>query len=176
MKADLITREGWNALDAELRELWKVERPAVTRAVGEAAAMGDRSENADYIYGKKRLREIDRRVRYLRKQIEALKIVDYHPDQEGKIYFGAQVTIMDEDGREARYRIVGSDEIEATVREDGSRTVSIDSPLARAMVGKTIDDEIAVRTPAGMRHYTVEAVRYSADPKKTPGGPGIQMG
>ena len=112
MKAKLITRQGWERLSAELQQLWKVERPEVTRAVSEAAALGDRSENAEYIYGKKRLREIDRRVGYLSRQLEDLKIVDYAPEQEGRVFFGATVEVENEAGTVARYRIVGGDEIE----------------------------------------------------------------
>jgi len=110
VRSHYITREGYLALDRELKYLWKEERPKVTQAVSEAAAMGDRSENAEYIYGKKRLREIDRRVRFLSKRLDVLTIVDPSPMQEGKIFFGAWVTLEDEDGNEKVYRIVGADE------------------------------------------------------------------
>ena len=97
-KSNYITREGWNILDQELKFLWKEERPKVTQAVSEAAALGDRSENAEYIYGKRRLREIDRRVRFLMKRLEVLQIVDYHVRQEGKVFFGAWIELETEDG------------------------------------------------------------------------------
>jgi len=97
-KSNYITRQGWLALDQELKFLWKEERPKVTQAVSDAAALGDRSEDAEYIYGKRRLREIDRRVRFLSKRLEVLQIVDYHPKQEGKVFFGAWVELEDEEG------------------------------------------------------------------------------
>lgn len=109
-KSNLITREGWDALDQELKYLWKTERPQVTQAVSEAAAQGDRSENAEYIYGKKRLREIDRRVRFLSKRLDNLKIVEPDPRQEGKVFFGAWVELENDDEEIQTFRIVGSDE------------------------------------------------------------------
>ena len=154
-RSPYITREGYEALNAELKQLWKVERPMVTQQVSDAAALGDRSENAEYIYGKKRLREIDRRVRYLAKRLDVLKVVDYSPRQEGKVYFGAYVTLEDEDGNEKRYRIVGSDEIEAN-----SIAISVDSPMAKALIGKAVDDEVVVRTPSGAVEYWITAISY----------------
>ncbi len=109
-KSNLITREGWDALDQELKYLWKTERPQVTQAVSEAAAQGDRSENAEYIYGKKRLREIDRRVRFLSKRLDNLKIVEPDPRQEGKVFFGAWVELENDDEEIQTFRIVGPDE------------------------------------------------------------------
>lgn len=106
-KSNYITREGWQALDRELHYLWREERPVVTQAVSEAAAMGDRSENAEYIYGKKRLREIDRRVRFLAKRLEVLKIVDPDPRQEGKVFFGAWVRVENEQEEQRIFRLVG---------------------------------------------------------------------
>lgn len=156
-RSPYITREGYEALNAELKQLWKVERPMVTQQVSDAAALGDRSENAEYIYGKKRLREIDRRVRYLAKRLDVLKVVDYSPRQEGKVYFGAYVTLEDEDGNEKRYRIVGSDEIEAN-----SIAISVDSPMAKALIGKAVDDEVVVRTPSGAVEYWITAISYKA--------------
>ncbi|MFK5131390.1 transcription elongation factor GreB, partial [Glaesserella parasuis] len=111
-KSNYITRSGWQVLDQELKYLWKDERPKVTQAVSEAAALGDRSENAEYIYGKRRLREIDRRVRFLSKRLEVLQIVDYHPTQEGKVFFGAWVELENEEGEIKQYRIVGCDEFD----------------------------------------------------------------
>ncbi len=140
----LITPEGAARLRAELHELWHVRRPQVTQAVSEAAALGDRSENAEYIYGKKMLREIDSRVRFLRKRLENLKVVGERPADPNRVYFGAWVTLEDEDGEQARYRIVGPDELDLR-----NNQISIDSPLARALVGKELDAEVLVRTPAG---------------------------
>ncbi|WMC10718.1 transcription elongation factor GreB [Oceanimonas pelagia] len=156
MKTNLITRAGWHKLDDELKHLWKVERPAVTQAVSEAAALGDRSENAEYIYGKKRLREIDRRVRYLMKRLEAVKIIDYDPRQDGKVFFGAWVELENEAGEIARYRIVGPDEIDTK-----NNHITIDSPMARALIGKQVDDEVQVRTPSGVKEWYVNHIRYT---------------
>ena len=103
--------------------MWKEERPKVTQAVSDAAALGDRSENAEYIYGKRRLREIDRRVRFLSKRLEVLQIVDYHPKQEGKVFFGAWVELEDEEGEVKQYRLVGCDEF-----DPAKNWISIDSP------------------------------------------------
>jgi len=140
MRSKLITRKGFNKLKDELDNLWRVERPETTRKVTWAASLGDRSENADYQYNKKKLREIDRRVRYLRKQLEQLKIVDYSPTQEGKVYFGAWVEIINEDDETKRFRIAGYDEIFG--RND---YISVDSPMARALLGSQVDDEITVK-------------------------------
>lgn len=124
-KSNLITREGWDALDQELKYLWKTERPQVTQAVSEAAAQGDRSENAEYIYGKKRLREIDRRVRFLSKRLDNLKIVEPDPRQEGKVFFGAWVELENDDEEIQTFRIVGSDEFSLA-----KKWISVDSPVA----------------------------------------------
>ena len=110
MKTPLITRQGYENLKQELDNLWRIERPETTRKVSWAASLGDRSENADYQYNKKRLREIDRRIRYLRKSIDELKVIDFHPDQLGKVYFGAWVQIENEEGEQKSFRIVGYDE------------------------------------------------------------------
>src|SRR3954471_22715030 len=140
MKTPLITREGLEKLKQELDHLWRIERPDTTQKVSWAASLGDRSENADYQYNKKRLREIDRRVRYLRKCIEDLKIVDYSPVQEGKVFFGAWVEIENDDDDKKRFRIVGYDEI-----FDTRDYISIDSPMARALIKKAVDDEAVVK-------------------------------
>jgi transcription elongation factor GreB len=132
-----------------------VERPAVTRAVAEAAAMGDRSENAEYLYGKRRLREIDRRVRYLRGRLDGLKVVSGPPSDRSRAFFGAWVTVEDERGSTRRHRIVGPDEFD---REPGY--VSMDSPLGRALLGKRVDDEIEVQLPGGTRRLSVTAIEY----------------
>ena len=154
-KSNYITRQGWNELDQELKFLWKEERPKVTQAVSDAAALGDRSENAEYIYGKRRLREIDRRVRVLTKRLEVLQIVDYNPKQEGKIFFGAWVELENEDGEIKQYRIVGCDEF-----APAKNWISIDSPVARALIGKTLDDEVRVETPSGSITLYVNKIWY----------------
>lgn len=152
-----ITAEGMQTLRAELHQLWKVERPQVTAVVHEAAKNGDRSENGDYIYGKRRLREIDSRVRFLTKRIDELEVVDVLPDDRNKIFFGAWVTVEDEDGSEQTYRIVGPDEFDLKKNK-----LSMDSPLARALLGKRIDDDIIFHSPAGERELYVVAVSYNA--------------
>lgn len=143
-------------LRAELNHLWRVERPKVTQAVSEAAAQGDRSENAEYIYGKKRLREIDRRVRYLQKRIPDLKVVDRPPDEPARIFFGAWIRLEDENGKEVSYRIVGPDEF-----DPAKGWISIDSPLARALLKKTEGDAVRVILPKGETEYYVVAVQYT---------------
>lgn len=154
-KSNHITRAGWQALDQELKFLWKDERPKVTQAVSDAAALGDRSENAEYIYGKRRLREIDRRVRFLSKRLEVLQIVDYHPSQEGKVFFGAWVELENDDGEIKQYRIVGCDEFDPS-----KQWISIDSPVARALIGKEVDDEIQVETPLGKVTLYINKIWY----------------
>lgn len=156
-RSNYITREGWQVLDDELKYLWKEERPLITRSVSEAAAQGDRSENAEYIYGKKRLREIDRRVRFLMKRLEDLQIVYPEKQQEGKVFFGAWVTLVNEDEQQVRYRIVGPDEWNVKIGD-----ISIDSPMARALIGKQVDDEIVVKTPDGERVYDVISIDYKS--------------
>ncbi|HLA30824.1 MAG TPA: transcription elongation factor GreB [Pseudomonas sp.] len=151
----LITPEGEARLRAELHELWHVRRPQVTQSVSEAAAQGDRSENAEYTYGKKMLREIDSRVRFLSKRLESLKVVSSRPSDADKVYFGAWVTLEDEEGNESRYRIVGPDELELKLN-----LISIDSPLARALIGKALDAEVRVATPTGEKTWYVIAIDY----------------
>lgn len=152
-KSAYITPQGWERLSSELDWLWRVRRPEVTRSVAEAAAHGDRSENAEYIYGKKQLREIDRRVRYLSKRLDALTIVRERPSETGKVFFGVWFEVEDEDGALHRYRIVGPDEIDPT-----AGWISVDSPFARAALGKVVDDEFTVASPNGETTYTVVAV------------------
>ena len=153
--AKYITVEGELALKAELHQLWKGERPQVTQSVSEAAALGDRSENAEYIYGKKRLREIDRRVRYLSKRLEEMTVVSKPPSNQNKIYFGAFVTLEDQDQQTHTYRIVGPDELDPKKGH-----ISIDGPLARALLGKEVDDEIEIESPQGSMVYFVIAINY----------------
>lgn len=151
-----ITPEGMAALRAELHQLWKVERPQVTATVHEAAKNGDRSENGDYIYGKRRLREIDSRVRFLTKRLDALEVVEQLPSDRSRVYFGAWVTVEDEDGERQTYRIVGPDEFDLAQRK-----LSMDSPLARALLGKRVDDDIVVQSPSGERELYIAAVSYT---------------
>jgi transcription elongation factor GreB len=149
------TAEGARRLRAELDELWLVERPSVTRAVAEAAAQGDRSENAEYIYGKRRLREIDRRVRFLRERLDGLKIVSGPPSDRGRVFFGAWVTIAHADGSTRRHRIVGPDEFD---REPDY--VSMDSPLGRALLGKRVGEALEVELPSGTASVVITAIEY----------------
>jgi transcription elongation factor GreB len=154
-----ITAEGEQALREELRFLWKEKRPEVTQAVREAAALGDRSENAEYIYGKKQLREIDRRIRFLSKRLDELTVVDRLPEDRGRVFFGAWVTIENDDGSMHTYRLVGPDEF------DLSRGyLSIDAPMARALLGKRVEDEVSVRTPDGWTQTVITRIHYDPLP------------
>lgn len=156
MKSNLITRTGHDKLVAELQQLWHKERPEITQKVNWAASLGDRSENADYKYNKQILRKIDRRVRYLGKRLEELKIIDFSPVQEGKVYFGAWVEIENEQGEQKTLRIVGIDEI----YDHHPQHISIDSPIARALLGKQVDDEVEVLTPSGKKLWYINLIRY----------------
>lgn len=151
----LITGEGEARLRAEVERLWREERPVVAKAVQDAAKNGDRSENGDYIYGKKRLREIDSRVRFLTKRLEVLKVVRDQPADTGRIFFGAQVRLLEEDGTERELRIVGPDEFDPARGE-----ISIDAPLARALLGKGLDDVARVESPTGVREVEILEIRY----------------
>lgn len=153
--SQFITAAGAARLKLELDELWKVERPRVTQAVSEAAAQGDRSENAEYTYGKKRLREIDRRVRFLRKRLDGMTIVDKPPTDRGRVYFGAWVTLEDADGKLVRHRIVGPDEFDSA-----PGYISMDAPLGRALLRRALDDEVRVPLPGGERVFTVVEIDY----------------
>jgi len=155
MKTKLITKEGYQNLQNELDNLWRKERPETTRKVSWAASLGDRSENADYQYNKKRLREIDRRVRFLKKTLEDIKVVEYHPQQDGKVFFGAWVTIENDNGEILKFRIVGPEEIYG--RHD---YISIDSPMARACLKKEVDDEFFVQTPDGNKEWFINKIDY----------------
>lgn len=153
----LVTRRGHLRLRAELDDLWRVRRPEVVRALSEAAAEGDRSENAEYIYRKKQLGEIDRRVRYLTKRLEALRVVDTAPSDPQAVFFGATVALENiGSGVVSRYRIVGPDETDATLGH-----ISIDSPLARALLKKRADDEIQVALPGGPQAFAILEVDYT---------------
>ena len=139
----------------ELDHLWRIERPQVTQAVAEAAAQGDRSENAEYTYGKRRLREIDRRVRFLRKRLDGMTVVQAPPADRSRVFFGAWVEVEDRAGGTHRYRIVGPDEFDAA-----PGYVSMDSPLGRALLGRRLDDEVTVTLPAGEQSLVVTAISY----------------
>ena len=153
----LITREGHDRLKVELDDLWRVQRPEVVRALAAAAAEGDRSENAEYTYRKKQLGGIDRRVRYLSKRLEALRVVEGAPSDPGAVFFGAWVEVENiASGETSRYRIVGPDETDAA-----RGWISIDSPLARAMLKKRIDDEFEAQLPGGVQKFFIVAVEYA---------------
>lgn len=153
-----ITRQGYDALESEFKKLW-IKRDEVTRAVAAAAAEGDRSENAEYIYRKKQLREIDRRLRYLQKRLPDLTIVDRIPDDKEQVFFGAWVRLEDDVGEEHSFRIVGPDEFDAD-----PRYISLDSPMSRALLKKHLDDDVSVQTPSGIKHYIITAVSYRDAP------------
>ncbi len=154
-RSPYISASGFDCLQAELKQRWQL-RKEVTAALSAAAAEGDRSENAEYIYRKKQLREIDYRIRYLQKRLPELTIVDTPPANTGQVFFGAWVTLEDEQGESHRYRIMGPDEL-----DPGKGLISIDSPMAQAMMKKKIDDEIRVQTPAGEQYYYVVDIDYS---------------
>lgn len=150
-----ITPQGERRLREELEQLWRDERPRVTQAVAAAAAQGDRSENAEYTYGKRRLREIDRRVRFLRQRLEGMVVVSAPPSDPRRVFFGAWVSLEANDGERLRHRIVGPDEFD---RAPGY--ISMDSPLGRALLRKALDDEVTVAAPGGSRTLTIVAIGY----------------
>ena len=151
----IITPQGHARLKAELDELWRERRPEVVRALAAAAAEGDRSENAEYTYRKKQLGEIDRRVRYLSKRLEALRVVQELPRDQGAVYFGAWFEIESDDGRTQQVRIVGPDETDAALG-----WISIDSPMARAALKRRVDDEFEVELPGGPARFVLNAISY----------------
>lgn len=150
-----ITPRGAARLRAELDELWRRERPQVTAAVAAAAAQGDRSENAEYTYGKRRLREIDRRVRHLRSRLQDMQIVDQPPRDRARVFFGARVTLETESGELQRYRIVGPDELDM-----GQDYISMDAPLGRALLGRRLDEQITLQLGERALRYTLVAISY----------------
>ncbi|MBU3017759.1 transcription elongation factor GreB [Paraglaciecola agarilytica] len=156
MKTKLITPEGYKKLNDEHDELWLKQRPEITKIVTWAASLGDRSENADYQYNKRKLREIDRRVRYLRKLLPELQIVNYSPQQAGKVFFGAWVEIENDEGETKQFRIVGPEEIYG----DAKGYISIDSPMARALIKKEVDDAASVKTPTGYKDWYITSIEY----------------
>jgi len=150
-----ITREGYDRLKDEYHALYNVRRPEVVRALSAAAAEGDRSENAEYIYRKKELREIDRRVRYLQKRIPDLKVVDTKPSESSRVFFGAWVEIVDAAGATRTYRIVGPDETDAS-----QGCISVDSPLARALLKREAGEAVMAQLPGGETEFEIVSVRY----------------
>lgn len=156
MGKPFITREGYDQLHKELNYLWEVKRPEITQKVSWAASLGDRSENADYHYNKRLLGQIDRRIRYLRHCMNDLQVIEYNKQQEGRVFFGAYVEIeSDDDSSKLQIRIVGSDEIFGR-----SNCISVDAPMARALLGKYVDDDAEVVTPHGKRLWYVNKITY----------------
>jgi transcription elongation factor GreB len=155
-----ITRAGEERLRAELDELWRNERPRVTQAVAEAAAQGDRSENAEYVYGKRRLREIDRRVRFLRERLHGMVVVETEPADPARVFFGAWVSLKSTQGACECYRIVGPDEFD---RAPGY--ISMDSPLGRALLRRQLHDELTVELPGGARTFRITRICYGERPE-----------
>jgi transcription elongation factor GreB len=151
-----ITPEGKQRLAEEVDKLWKKRRPEVTKALAAAAAEGDRSENAEYIYRKKELREIDARLRYLRKRLDGIKVVDRIPDDQRRVYFGAWVRLEDDAGEERLYRVVGPDEIDPALGY-----ISIDSPMGKALIGKSLDEELTLMLPQGETAYLITEISYT---------------
>jgi transcription elongation factor GreB len=156
-----ITPEGYRRLEEEAHRLWTVERPKVSKAVAIAAAEGDRSENAEYIYGKRKLFEIDRRLTVLGKRLTVLKIVDGTPKADGRVYFGAWVTLENEDGDHVLHRIVGPDETDL-----GGITVSCESPLGKALLGRELGEEVSVPRPKGTANFVIHAITFR-DPARS---------
>ncbi|MCO6360664.1 transcription elongation factor GreB [Roseivirga pacifica] len=155
MRTPMITPEGLEKLKEELNYLWKEDRPEVTRKVSWAASLGDRSENADYHYNKRRLREIDKRILYLRKCIDDFQVIQYHPHQEGKVMFGAWIEIENNLGLKKRLRIVGYEELIGNKDH-----ISIDSPIAKALLKKQVGDEVEVTTPAATFTWKIHKIEY----------------
>ena len=151
-----ITRQGVDDLKAQLAALWQLRRTDVVPALTAAAAEGDRSENAEYIYRKKQLGEIDRKIRYISRRLEIIRVVEHPPAHRDRVYFGAWVTVEDEDGNGHEYRIVGADETDAA-----RRMISVDSPMARALLGRGPGDCVTVELPGSTAEYVLLRVRYS---------------
>lgn len=154
-RSNLITPEGATRLRHELADLWKNQRPEVTRAITAAAAEGDRSENAEYIYRKKQLRAMDWRIRYLQKRTSEMNVIEHLPSVRDRIFFGARVYLEDEQGKEVIHRIVGSDEFSFK-----NEYISVDSPLARALLKKQVDDEVIIKLPAGNKVFFINRIEY----------------
>jgi transcription elongation factor GreB len=159
-----ITPQGFRRLAEEHGRIWTELRPRIVAEVEAAAALGDRSENAEYIYGKKKLRELDRRLRFLSEKMDSLTVVEPKPHPSGKAYFGAWVVVADEDGEERAFRLVGADETDAA-----SGCISVEAPLGRALLGKAEGDEARVQRPAGTAVVMVVEVRWSPPERWAPG-------
>ncbi len=155
-KNNYITPKGFAKLESELKELLKVERPEILKLIQWAASNGDRSENADYLYGKKRLREIDKRIRFLNTRINSAVIIDPSKINSEKIQFGAKVKVSDDDGNEKTFSIVGIDEVD-TARG----LISWQSPIGNALLGKEIGDEVLIRIPAGQINFEILEIAYT---------------
>lgn len=151
-KTNLITAAGLKRLEQEFDQLWRVERPKVVRGVADAAAEGDRSENAEYIYGKKRLREIDRQLKHLGTRLKLVKVVSL-PANPKQVSFGCWVSYEDEEGNERCYQLVGPDEFDVAAGK-----ISIDSPVGQALLHKKVDDEVLIRKPSGTITVTITAI------------------
>lgn len=155
MTRKFLTAEGYQRLQGELTHLVRTERPEITKIVSWAASLGDRSENADYTYNKRKLRELDRRIRFLTKLFEVAQSVEYHPQQEGKVFFGAWIELENDQSETIKFRIVGDEEIY------GERNyVSLQSPMAKACLGKSVDDEVKVDTPNGVKSWYILTINY----------------
>ena len=154
-KSPYITREGYDKLKAEEQALWQ-KRRRVVKHLAAAAAEGDRSENAEYIYRKKQLREIDRRIRYLQKRLPELKVVDHTPESDAQVFFGAWVTVADQQGETHCYRIVGADEF-----DPHRNWISVDAPMSRALLKRGLDEVVRVRLPEGEAEFEIVEIRYS---------------
>lgn len=154
-RSNHITIEGATRLRNELADLWKNQRPEVTKAITAAAAEGDRSENAEYIYRKKQLREMDRRIRYLQRRTPDMIVIERKPTNQDTVFFGATVTLEDENGKHVIYRIVGSDEFDFK-----EHYISVDSPLAKALLKKRIDDDVFIRLPSGNKTFIITDIEY----------------
>lgn len=161
MSTNLVTPQGYEKIQQELNYLWREHRPEITKKVTWAASLGDRSENADYKENKRLLRQIDNRARFLTKRLEALKIVYYSPQQNGKVFFGAWVEIENDEEEVIKFRIVGPDEIYGR-----SDYISIDSPMARALLKKEVEDEVIVTTPSGKKTWYINKIEYEASKVK----------
>ncbi len=155
MSRKLLTAQGYDQLKQELDYQLREHRPEITAIVSWAASLGDRSENADYQYNKRKLREIDRRIRYLTKLFEVAERIEYNPSQEGKVFFGAWCELENDAGETLSFRIVGDEEVYG--RKD---YISLRSPMAKACLGKSLDDEITVRTPEGDKHWYITDISY----------------
>ena len=158
MTRKLLTAEGYDKLKDEFTYLVRKHRPEITEIVSWAASLGDRSENADYQYNKRKLREIDRRIRHLTKLFDVAQAVSYDPVQEGKVYFGAWCELENDDSKTLRFRIVGDEEVYG--RQD---YISLKSPMAKACLGKSVDDEVTVQTPKGEMHWYIIKIEYNVE-------------